>query len=161
MADEQAGDMMTISMYNLLTIMWLEKIDRKLIKVVQIEFADELKKGDQLFSLMPRMAKAMDSMLKKLETESAIQAIEADVRRVNMNTGRQSSRFERKGKGGGKPKDRNFERRRPFCPNCDFLRKAMKCDEIRTDHLPDRCPRTTVHNNAEMEMGKNENDFDE
>ena len=63
MSSGQKGDVMTISIMNLIVVSWLDKTDPKLIEIVKHEYATELRGGSQLIQLMPRIASSMDSLL--------------------------------------------------------------------------------------------------
>ena len=66
------GDVMTISMLNMVVITWLEKMDKRLVDMVKLEYATELRKGETLFALMPRIAKSVDYLLNKGDIVNAI-----------------------------------------------------------------------------------------
>ena len=126
----------------------------------QLDYADELKSGETLFTLSFSIAKAIEPMLKKLDATDSVAAIEAQVRKATF-TPRRQSRQEPRGQ------DRKQEKRghgsgakNLFCANCDFLRSALKVPEIRTDHLPSRCPRTEFSNRARL-VEDTTGDFDE
>ena len=61
------GDQMSISQANIIAMMWLDKIDRRLVQFVQVEYGTELRGGTQLVDLIPRMASDMPSLLSKLD----------------------------------------------------------------------------------------------
>ena len=76
------GDQFNLTFANVLTMLWMEKIDRRLLKLVQKEYSTQLMGGTQLISLVPRIANDMAGLLAKLEDgqvgrvqDGAIQAL--------------------------------------------------------------------------------------
>ena len=55
-------DEMSISIMNFVALQWLRKIDPQLILIVKTEFSTDLRSGDQLASLVPRIAPNIDSI---------------------------------------------------------------------------------------------------
>ena len=103
---------------------------------VQLDYADELKSGETLFTLSFSIAKAIEPMLKKLDATDSVAAIEAQIRKATF-TPRRQSRQEPRGQDRKQEKrGRGSGAKNLFCANCDFLRPAKKAPEIRTDHLP-------------------------
>ena len=58
------GDSMTCSHLNLITQIWLWRINPKLLDVVKKEYGTQLQKGKVLCELVPEIAKNMDNLLK-------------------------------------------------------------------------------------------------
>ena len=56
------GDQLTISIKNILVIMWLSKIHDKMVDCVCTKFASELRGKRQLIELMPRIADNVDNI---------------------------------------------------------------------------------------------------
>merc|ERR1712077_129910 len=59
------GDTMTLSHLNLITQIWLWKINPKLLDIVKKEYGTQLQGKKSLYELMPGIAKNMDSLLKQ------------------------------------------------------------------------------------------------
>ena len=59
------GDAMTLSHLNLITQIWLWKINPKLLDIVKKEYGTQLQGKKSLYELMPGIAKNMDSLLKQ------------------------------------------------------------------------------------------------
>ena len=61
------GDKLNITMLNMCVIWWLAKIDANLVNLVKMEFATQLRNGDQLCSLVPRICRSIDCLLQRQE----------------------------------------------------------------------------------------------
>ena len=72
------GDLLTISMKNLLVIMWMQRINERLIDCVRIEFANELRANAPLISLMTRIADNVDSILARHDVAGAVARLELE-----------------------------------------------------------------------------------
>ena len=59
------GDIMTLSHLNLITQIWLWKINPKLLDTVKKEYGSQLQAKKTLYELMPTIAKNMDNLLKQ------------------------------------------------------------------------------------------------
>ena len=57
------ADTLTISLMNLVALQWLRKRDPQLIAIVRTEYATELRSGEQLSALVPRIAPNIESLL--------------------------------------------------------------------------------------------------
>ena len=57
------GDKMSVSMMDLLAQHWLTRTDSRLVNIVKIEYAAELRKGSRLCELVPQIAKSIDDLL--------------------------------------------------------------------------------------------------
>ena len=56
-------DVLSLSHQNLITTIWMQKIDEQLPALVALEFASELQSGTQITALVPRIAKRVDTLL--------------------------------------------------------------------------------------------------
>ena len=54
---------MSISLMNLVALQWLRKSHPQLIEIVRTEYSTELRRGDQLAALVPRIAPNVESLL--------------------------------------------------------------------------------------------------
>ena len=66
------GDQLTISIKNLLVIMWMSRIHEKLIDCVRIEFSSELRANTPLISLMSKIADNVDNILARHDNVSSM-----------------------------------------------------------------------------------------
>ena len=57
------ADTMSISLMNLVALQWLRKSHPQLIEIVRTEYSTELRRGDQLAALVPRIAPNVESLL--------------------------------------------------------------------------------------------------
>ena len=58
-----SNDVLTISLMNLVTIQWLRKCSPSLLDIVKTEYSTELRNGEQIAALVPRIAQNIDSLL--------------------------------------------------------------------------------------------------
>ena len=135
------GDKMNISMLNLIVMMWLQKIDPKLVDVVRVEYSAELKDGKQLYEIMPRIAKSVSQLLLRHDTFStklvqsenpATHSEAASIQKVQFRNKKSN-----KNKKYATSQSRSTQQ---HCPHCQFLSKLVKYD-IPADHDPDSCVR--------------------
>ena len=101
------GDKLTISMMDHATCFWLGIIDRRLGDLVRSDYSVQIKTGARLSELVPKIAKALPGMFKRLSpAKSAVKCISCDdfieevddyvtdtdmytaIRRINRNTQR-------------------------------------------------------------------------
>ena len=135
------GDTMSLSQANMVAIMWMEKIDRRLLKLVRHEYARELREGTELVALVSRIAANMDDLLVKLE--------ETKVHRFEGPSGKKP--FEKKSfknwRGGDdkKKSGRDGARGRDqlHCPHCKFLAKELEV-RLPYNHSPTDCTNKKV-----------------
>ena len=149
------GDKMTLSMMNVITLMWLEKMNPRLIDIIRLEFADELR-NRSLYEIMPRIATLVPQLLQKgdlaaavnrLSTEEANQEEGAcsDFSQVNSSVLRFSG-GQRSANGRGrhnfltnnKFKKPDFGNKKVTCFHCQNLNKELRAD-FNTNHDPDKC----------------------
>ena len=143
------GDAMNLSMNNLIAMLWLDKVDRRLSKLVQIEYGSELRNGTQLVALVSRIANDMPSLLTKLEdgrvnmvSINRVRTGDGDNRRGVKNSfrGGAPSRGGR-GRGRGGNRDRGIQQ---HCSHCKHLAGELDMN-VPTNHSPLECPRRRVH----------------
>ena len=133
---------MNLTMMNLLVIQWLEKINPKLIDVIRVEYASDLRTSS-LYEMMPRFAKVIPQLLQKGELSAAINKLSMDDSEAGDNHEGASGdiyRFERN-------KDRKFRKNKfgrrnnkVTCMHCRLLNKELKAD-FNVYHDPDKCHR--------------------
>ena len=143
------GDVMTLSLLNLTVIIWMDKINKRLIDQVRLEFATDLKAGTELYQLMPRIARCVDQLLQRVEHQGVRQVqdlpdsqADSDEAQVNRVRQQYQQRYGRNNNNSG-PRNNNNARQgraQQHCPHCDFLQQILNM-RINTDHDPDRCPR--------------------
>ena len=159
------GDVMTISIKNILVILWMTKIHERLIDCIRIEFAQELRAGRELIELMTRIADNVDSILARHDISSGVSHIEqeegdGDLHRVNRINFRGGQRGRGAGRGDGRGQDgrdgrrdrRDQDRRDQYrsgpgktleCSHCKYLAQTLKL-KINTSHEPDECYRKDI-----------------
>ena len=134
------GDKMNISMLNLIVLMWLQKIDSKLVDIVRVEYSADLKDGKQLYEIMPRIAKSVSQLLLRHDTfttklvQSENPATHSEAAKI------QKVQFRNKKVSKNKKNFAQPKSAQQHCPHCQFLSKLVKYD-IPTDHDPDSCVR--------------------
>merc|ERR1712236_10710 len=65
---EETKDAMTVGLMNMVALQWLRKTNKDLIDWVKLEYSTELQGGTQLFKLVPKIAKNIDSLLTRRTT---------------------------------------------------------------------------------------------
>ena len=50
------GDVFNLSILNIVAMIWLQKLDKRLLHVVRKEYATQLMDGEQIAALVPRIA---------------------------------------------------------------------------------------------------------
>ena len=155
------GDNMSLSQNNLIVLLWLQKIDPRLPKLVQVEYGAELRANTQLVDLVSRIANDIPALLEKnkntrdigvarvyrdeeYEEELAhIQRFRDNGRGGNTSRGRGNGRNGRggSGRGGGARTD---ERSQLHCSHCKHLARELGI-HVPADHSPLTCRRRRVH----------------
>ena len=142
------GDQMSISQANIIAMMWLDKIDRRLVQFVQVEYGTELRGGTQLVDLIPRMASDMLSLLSKLDDAKINRAMEAQLNRFRrddqQSAGRGRSTTYRSNDRQIKPGAGRGRNQQGFCAHCEHLSKELGVS-LHTSHDPTTCRRKRVH----------------
>ena len=159
------GDQMHLSMANLIGMFWLEKIDKRLAKIVQIEYGAELRGETQLVELIPRIANDIPMLLAKADDSrvGTINRLRGGARKSSGGfRGRSSGRggFSSRGRVGRGGASNNQE----SCSRCIHLGKEMNMN-VPSDHNPTECPRRRVHVRSvtknEVLQYQPEDDYDE
>ena len=132
------GDKMNLSMMNMITLLWLEKMNTKLIDVVRLEFADELRTRS-LYEIMPRIATLVPQLLQKGDLAAAVNRLSLE--EVDQDGGASSDVFrfsggQKSANGRGRHNTYNKERfRKPdtgnkkvICFHCQNLNKELRAD---------------------------------
>ncbi len=153
------GDVMSITVKNLVVIMWLQKINPKMIDCVRHEYARELREGKQLVELLPRIADNVESILSKHDIAGSVNQVEAEngagdsmhqVARVD-GPYRAQGRGGRGGGRGGRQQGGQQHRGGQFrqtgkelkCAHCDYLSQTLRL-RINTNHEPTECFRKDI-----------------
>ena len=159
------GDQLTISIKNILVIIWLSRIHDKLVDCIRIEFASELRGDKQLIELMPRIADNVDNILSRHDITSNVallhhrdpeeaEANEHDIRRINGPPFQRNRGGPTNSRGGGysargRRRDDTGAQRYPAlgkvlnCSHCAYLSKTLRL-KINTQHEPTECFRKDV-----------------
>ena len=155
------GESMSIMVMDLAVKDWLQKIHPGLIERVKIEYGVQIKEGIRLSALAPQIAKAIPSMLKKIDNTKAevarvlqeighsteeehIHVQQLQTRRGQGNRGRGNvNRGGFKGRGsygnfGARPRPSP----RPICSHCKWLADHWDIKEIDFNHETKSCRRT-------------------
>ena len=141
----QVADKMCISLMNHIAVQWLRKINLQLIQIVKTEYSTELRSGEQLAALIPRIAPNIDSLLARYSSTNvnkvSAAAIEdrdaGDDDQVRYARGRGGNSFRGRGRGHGGGRG-NFSG--PFCAGCFSMAKQLNTF-IDFKHKPAECPR--------------------
>ena len=155
------GDSLTISLKNVLVIMWMTKIHQKLVDFVKVDFAQELKAGNELIELMCRVADNVDNIFARHDAAAGVSLLIGDeetggnMHKESGNVFRTegTSNFQR-GPGrssswgrGQKPEARVAKPQAPgktlHCGHCKYLSETLKL-RINTNHEPTECYRKDI-----------------
>ena len=152
------GDKMSVSLLDHAALLWLIKIDPRLVDKVDFEFASQIKEGKRLSELVPQISKNLPTMLKKLEgpkgdalnciqdlnvedgkEEESDDAECMNVRfnraRGNQQRGRGNDRLRR---GGGRQPP---PKAKPVCTHCNWLKTFWQISEVDDNHRTEACQR--------------------
>ena len=149
------GDKFNISMANMVVGHWMRLIDPRLVKMVRVEYATELRQGAQLISLMPRIARAADTLIARAETSSINNIkeeeddgqVDAHLNQLGFDKGNFNNKKKKKNFGhlvanfGQKPTPTNRGNHpdSPYnCHHCEQLNKRLK-SSFNVFHNPDTC----------------------
>ena len=146
-----AGDTFSITLGNMVVAHWMKLTDPRLVKLVRLEYAAELKQGVQLVDLLPRIAKNVDTLLSKAEAainsfngDGVEQAVEAHLNRIGFEKRSQGKKQRprqafkdaytgaRSGQSGARPESKST------CHHCEFLNQKLK-SSFNTNHSPETC----------------------
>ena len=154
------GEKMTVTLYNLIALNWLDKIHPSLKDIVRKEYANQFADGKHLCELVSVIAPQVDGMLQRHEIKSVV------VNKVSDNTPTEVRRvynedeieeevedqirwiknFKRDGNKGTRGKGRRGERNKTFeaCEYCVNLKKNVRQDrakKIDVNHDSKTCHR--------------------
>ena len=148
------GDTLTISMKNLLVILWMQKIHDRLIDCVRIDFSQELRAGRELIELMNRIADNVDSILARHDLSSGVSTIKqgeedgGDMHNVQRIGEYKGTRGGRGGRGGRR--DSRGGKTAPSgpgkqlqCSHCEYLSNTLRL-KINSNHEPSECWRKDI-----------------
>ena len=140
---------------NFVALQWLRKIDIQLIKIVKTEYSTELRSGQQLAALVPRIAPNIDPLLSRYSS-SNVNKVTADVSKTpdeaepdDEATLAFSRRIDSRDRGRGGARNfrgsrGNFGRQgnnsQQFCAGCFSLGKQLNTF-INFKHRPSDCTR--------------------
>ena len=66
------GDKMTVSMLDMVAQHWLMRTDPRLVNIVKIEYATDLRKGTRLCELVTQIARSIDDLLARHDVSSQV-----------------------------------------------------------------------------------------
>ena len=159
------GDKLTVSLMDMAALLWLEKLDRRLLDRVKIDYSVRIKNGDRLSQLVPTIAKALPGMIKNLDNlkREIVNYIS------NMNLGQEEDdddtniinriSTDRRGgrRGGGRGNTRGASRgsfnlpnnglrqtrdQGPKCAHCTWLKEKLGIREVDNSHPTSSCNRS-------------------
>ena len=142
------GDKISVSLMNMVTLFWIQKIHPEFLSIVRTEYSKELRDNVPIASLVPRIALSADALLMKYDKSSAVNmvsddhqvqgqvddVVDADIMRIKPKT--QQSRKPKFVKESYAP---TVEEKK-FCPGCYYLGVSTKAN-IHFKHPPKNCPR--------------------
>ena len=154
------GDTLSITLKNLIVILWLQKINQKMIECVRLEYAQELRQNAQLIALMPRIADNVEGILSKHDIAGQVSQVSLNTNEGvgdNMHTvakmtyqpgngqrGRGGGRQESGGRRSNQPPRRfNQGGKELKCAHCDYLAQTLRL-RINTNHEPTECFRKDI-----------------
>ena len=151
------GDKMSVSLMNLVAVMWLNKIHESLLSIVRTEYSKELRDNVAMSELVPRISMSIDALLTKYEKVPPVNKLSVqDVAHGQQNEdhveinrlrggGRQNQGFRGRQSGDnarrsdrGQPAASGSDR--AFCSGCFYLGRQTNA-VINYRHLPAECPR--------------------
>ena len=141
-------DSMTISLMNHVALQWLRKIDPKLVNIIRTEYSTELRRGDQLSALVPRIAPNIDSLLAR-HTGESVSRVEYGLHDDDSHDQpgiKAVKQFrDRGGRNGNRGRGQsNYPHQSDlFCPGCFSISKELKAS-IDFKHKPSMCPRSVA-----------------
>ena len=152
------GDKMNLTMMNFIVVIWLEKLHPKLIGVIRLEFANDLR-HKSLYELMPRIATVIPQLMQKGDLSAAINRLattsipdleesndEGALGGVNrLQSDRRGNfsknkKFDNKRFDSGKYKKDFRKTQKPICMHCQHLNKELNAD-FNVFHEPEACYR--------------------
>ena len=150
----QVADKISISLMNHIAVQWLCKINTDLIQIVKTEYSTKLRSGEQLASLVPRIAPNIDSLLSRYTSTHANRVSAAVIddnhesaeSLVMYTRGRGGNSFRGRGRCGGYDGARGGGRSNfaaPFCAGCFSMAKQLNTF-LDFKHKPAECPKWSL-----------------
>ena len=130
---------MTIGLMNFVAMDWLQKINPRLVNIVQTEYSRELRENTQLAALVPRIANNIDAMLVRHDVVGSVENLSIDDMTVDTINRVRSTNTKYKGRNQLK-NNSVVKRNKLFCPECHFLARKLNL-LINYSHHPNDCPR--------------------
>ena len=167
------GDDLSVTLLDMAALMWLTKIDQRLVERVKVDYSVQIKNGQRLSQLVPTIAKALPGMLKTMNSvkNEVINLISEmnlgyneDDYQGDTNT---PQVFKVNNRGPPRNNTRNFSRqgarprdnisRRPICSHCNWLKTYLHIKEIDPYHPTSSCSRALPNQvKAIIEGGEDE-----
>ena len=72
------GDSLSVSLLNMIALLWIKKIHPDLLKIVRTEYAKELRDNTAIAALVPRISLSIDAMLAKYDKIPAVTMVVND-----------------------------------------------------------------------------------
>ena len=168
------GDKMTVSLMDMIAQHWLMRTDPRLVNIVKVEYATELKKGTRICELVPQISNCVDDLLARHETSSVVTnriqqdtqshgvTQEVQIARVQNSSKLPLPKFRmnpsKQSKGGnrGRGSFNNRNKSRPTCPTCSQLRSSYNLPGLDIYHEARDCH--TVKNSTVRKVDTNDED---
>ena len=166
------GESMSISLLDAITIHWMLSIDRRLLDIVKVEFATDLK-SKRICQMVKPIAKSIDDLLARYEQRDTVSTIKT----FNNDAGapgdsamsksdsislhaliQRVDRLETFSKTRGKKKTpRQFQNKQANkCAHCTFLNAQLGAS-LRTDHASSACGKKSVSVSLIETLGSDQN----
>lgn len=140
------ADTMSISLMNLVALQWLRKCHPQLVEIVRTEYCTELRRGDQLAALVPKIAPNIESLLAR-HAAGHVNMVKHNLEEDNVhevNYYVRPFRGDRSGSGNrGRARGTYRNQENLFCPGCFAISKDLKVS-VDFKHRPSMCPRTNA-----------------
>ena len=174
------GDELSVTLLDMAALLWLTKIDQRLVERVKLDYAVQIKNGLRLSQLVPTIAKALPGMLKTMNSvkNEVINLISEmnlgyneDGYQGDTNTP-QVFKVNNNNRGPPRNNSRNFSRqgarprdnisRKPICSHCNWLKTYLHIKEIDPYHPTSSCSRALpTQVKAIIESGDNEDTLED
>ena len=73
---KEGGETLSISLLNLIALQWISRIHSDLLGIIRTEYAKELRENVPISALVPRIALAVDALLKKYDKVPSVAKID-------------------------------------------------------------------------------------
>ena len=165
------GESLSISLLDSITIHWLISIDRRLLDIVKVEFATDLK-TKRICQMVKTIAKNIDDLLARYEQRDSISVIKSPdtVEKTAASCAapaeqnalhaliQRVDRLETSSRMQGQKKPRQFQNKRSNkCTHCTFLNNQLGAS-LRTDHPSSSCGKRSVSVNLVETLEFDQND---